>query len=159
MSEQLPPQPPRELPRGIKNKNPGNIRHSNAHWQGQSEEQTDSDFVTFDDPVYGIRAIMVLLGNYYRNDHIDTVRGAISRYAPANENDTEAYVNGVCQTSGFGPDEVIDPTQPTTANKIACGIVLHENGAPVAGYPQYWYNDETYQNAYALAFPDQGDSV
>ena len=40
------------IPRGIRNHNPGNIRHGDK-WQGLSAEQTDSSFCVFDAPEYG----------------------------------------------------------------------------------------------------------
>ena len=45
------------MTRGLRNNNPGNIRHGSSQWQGMSAEQPDNAFIKFDDPVYGIRAI------------------------------------------------------------------------------------------------------
>ena len=41
------------IPRGIRNNNPGNIRHGND-WQGISKEQPDPAFCTFVSPEYGL---------------------------------------------------------------------------------------------------------
>ena len=53
------------MARGIRNNNPGNIRHGGSKWQGMSETQTDDEYIQFDDPVYGIRALAKLLKNYH----------------------------------------------------------------------------------------------
>ena len=46
-----------ELPRGIRNHNPGNI-DKGADWEGLADDQSsDSRFCVFKDPVWGIRAM------------------------------------------------------------------------------------------------------
>ena len=45
-----------KLPRGIRNKNPGNIKLG-TDWDGLSAEQTDPTFCIFDEAVMGIRAL------------------------------------------------------------------------------------------------------
>lgn len=112
--------------RGIRNNNPGNIRHSSIHWQGKSSTQTDPAFVQFDSPEYGIRALARLLDTYSTHYGLNTVRGIIGRYAPSNENDTASYVNSVAGALGVSPDQRID----VQANKTALvqAIIKHENG-------------------------------
>ena len=39
------------LPRGIRNRNPGNIRRSRDRWKGLAPAQTDPAFFVFDAPV------------------------------------------------------------------------------------------------------------
>jgi len=112
--------------RGIRNNNPGNIRHSNIHWQGQSSQQTDAAFVQFDTPEYGIRALSKLLDTYSTKYNLNTVQGIIGRYAPASENDTSAYASAVARALGVSPDARID-VQERKADLIAA-IIKHENG-------------------------------
>ena len=52
-------------PRGIRNNNPGNIRHG-ANWQGLNPNgrNIDSAFCVFESPVFGIRALAKVLINY-----------------------------------------------------------------------------------------------
>ena len=56
-----------QLPRGIRNNNPGNIRHG-ANWLGLNPNgrNIDSAFCVFTAPVYGIRALAKVLVNYKR---------------------------------------------------------------------------------------------
>jgi hypothetical protein len=116
--------------RGERNCNPGNIvRDDKTHWQGMSVNQgSDPRFCVFVNPVYGIRALAKLLVNYYRDHQLDTVRKLIDRWAPPNENDTDAYVNAVAKQVGCDPDDVIEPTDPTVLQSLTAAIITHENG-------------------------------
>lgn len=128
-------------PRGIRNNNPGNIRHSASKWQGMAAQQTDPAFVQFIAPEYGIRALAKLLSNYYTRDGLNTVRKIISKYAPSNENDTEAYAQAVAGALGVTPDTVI--IVPRHINALVEAIIQHENG----------------QQPYALALINTGTSM
>lgn len=84
------------LPRGLRNNNPANIRKNYANnWKGMSELQSDISFVQFTSLEYGLRALMKLLINYQKNYLLYSVHDIISRYAPCNENDTSSYVQFV----------------------------------------------------------------
>lgn len=112
-------------PRGIRNNNPGNIRHSAAKWQGMAAQQTDGAFVQFIAPEYGIRALSKLLDNYAAQG-LTTVRKIINRYAPPSENVTSAYVAQVAQALGVQPDDYINVSTRKAA--LVAAIVAHENG-------------------------------
>lgn len=116
--------------RGERNNNPGNLRKSNATWEGMSNEQTDSAFVQFTTPDYGIRALGKLLQNYYKAGY-DTVRKIINRYAPSSENDTSSYVSHVSSLIGADPDQHIDLTDITTLQALVSAIITHENGRDI----------------------------
>lgn len=113
------------MTRGIRNNNPGNIRHGSSQWLGMSPTQTDTEFVQFDDPVYGIRALAKLLKNYQSRYRLNTVRALISRWAPPNENDTDSYVKHVARVAGVHPDSVISVTD--YIRPITEAIIKHEN--------------------------------
>lgn len=78
--------------RGLRNKNPFNIRISDNAWIGKKYPSSDSKFEQFFSLVYGIRAGLVLLKNYINNFHCNTARKIISRFAPAQENDLSSYL-------------------------------------------------------------------
>ncbi len=76
----------------------------------------------------GIKAIDDNLKAYGTKHKINTLRGVISRWAPASENDTDSYLNFVSQKTGIKPDEEIDLTNPTIRHIISGPIVLQEQG-------------------------------
>jgi len=130
------------MTRGIRNNNPGNIRHVlGVTWVGQSSEQTDTAFVQFKDPIYGIRAIARILRSYERQG-IYTLGDAIDRWAPPNENNSQAYVDDVCGQCNLSPD------QPVSLNDVLVplieAIIQHENG-------QQPYTEEQIRQGIALA--------
>jgi len=112
--------------RGIRNNNPGNIRHSGNRWQGMSAQQTDAAFVQFISPEYGIRALSKLLDTYSQTYGLNTVRGIIHKYAPPVENNSGAYVEAVSSALGVLPDTKID-VQARKADLVQA-IIKHENG-------------------------------
>jgi len=113
--------------RGIRNNNPGNIRHGDA-WQGLAEQQTDSSFCVFRSPEYGIRALAKVLLNYEKKYGLNTVRKIVSRYAPENENDTESYIKSVAGQLGVDTDEPITMRDKATLLVLVKAIIRHENG-------------------------------
>lgn len=112
------------LARGLRNNNPGNIRHG-ASWQGMAAEQLDADFVTFTAPEWGIRAIVRIL-HHYQALGITTVTAIISRWAPPNENNTPAYIKSICDYAALAPTDVVPDTALPAVIK---GIIIHENGS------------------------------
>lgn len=126
-------------PRGIRNNNPGNIRKSNNKWQGLAKEQPDSAFATFVDPSMGIRALAVTLTTYYDRYNLNTVRGIIGRWAPPNENDTNAYVNAVCKQTGFQRDQILDLHTYEHMCPLVEAIIRHESGKGPMDTPNTWY--------------------
>lgn len=79
--------------RGIRNNNPFNIRYvkSGNTWLGKKLPNTDGEFEQFTSIDYGIRAGIVLFRNYIRRHHLKNVRQFLFRFAPASENDMNAY--------------------------------------------------------------------
>ena len=115
------------VPRGIRLANPGNIRHGDS-WQGLSTDQPDTSFAKFSSPEYGIRAMAKILINYKKKYGVGTIREVISRWAPAVENDTDAYVDHVADQVGFGPDDKIDLESRLLLCRLIAAISRHENG-------------------------------
>lgn len=115
------------IARGIRNNNPGNIRHNqNIHWFGQSKEQTDPAFVQFDDPEHGIRAMVRVFRSYERLG-INTISDTIHRWAPPEENDTETYVDSVSKFCKVEPKEVV--MLDDIMENLVHAIIWHENGS------------------------------
>ena len=85
-----------KLPRGIRNKNPGNIKLG-TDWDGLAAEQTDPTFCIFDEAVMGIRALQRILLTYRFTHKKATIDEIIYRWAPPSENSTDKYVEFVCK--------------------------------------------------------------
>lgn len=93
----------KQLPRGIRNNNPLNIRIGNV-WLGEVKHPTDKSFEQFISMEYGIRAGFVILRRYIRRYGIDTIAEIVSRWAPSSENNTRAYIAAVANLTLLDPD-------------------------------------------------------
>ena len=118
-------------PRGIRNNNPGNIRHG-AKWQGLADVQLDKDFCTFKSAEYGIRAIARILRTYEDKYELNTIAGILNRYAPTIENDTSSYIKHVADELDITPNTKIVLTNDRLLSIIRA-IIKHENG--IQPYP------------------------
>lgn len=83
--------------RGLRNNNPLNIRKSTDKWLGLSPVQRDAGFFQFVELSYGYRAAGKLLRNYQKLHSLYNLKGLIERWAPAKENNTEAYIARVAR--------------------------------------------------------------
>ena len=118
------------MTRGERNNNPGNIRRlpKGERWIGELENEDDPAFCQFDSPEDGIRALAKTLLTYQRSHNLNTIRDIISRWAPASENDTDAYVYAVSQDCNVTPTQVLDLNDSATLALLCKAIIRHENG-------------------------------
>ena len=113
------------MPRGIRNHNPLNIRRSKDQWQGLRAVQTDAQFCQFETLEYGWRAAFKLLTRtYYHTYGLNTIRAIISRWAPANENNTRAYIANVSRLTGIDPDEPLGIPSMQSARWMMVGMAM-----------------------------------
>ena len=148
--------------RGLRNNNPLNIRRTATRWLGARIEQTDKSFVQFTSMAYGYRAAWKILQSYYerfcREGTSFTVRNIVSRWAPPNENDTEAYIINVLKLGSLGGKEKLLP--PSNASSygrlsrlvaamtcIECGIRMQQ------------VDTEAISQGYQLAFPGNKEKL
>ena len=149
-------------PRGIRNNNPLNIRHSADQWQGVRQEQTDKSFVQFKSMAYGYRAAWKTLQSYYnrfcQQSKPFTVRNIIHRWAPPNENDTQAYIRTVVQLSGIGEDEnLLPPKNVESFHRLSMlleAMTVMENGIRANNV-----DAEAIFQGYKLAFPGNAQEL
>lgn len=94
------------LPRGLRNNNPLNIRRG-ERWQGLVLPGTDPQFCQFKTMLLGVRAGFVLLRQYIKKYSCNTVRSIVSRWAPPCENDTQAYITNISRWVRIDPDMTI----------------------------------------------------
>lgn len=124
-------------PRGVRNRNPGNIRKGND-WQGLVLNGDDSAFDQFISPEMGFRALGRTLLAYQRKHGLKTVRAMITRWAPPNENQTDLYVRFVATSLGVAPDQEIELTRHNLF-LMAKAIARKENGRQPDGGD--WFTD------------------
>lgn len=123
--------------RGIRNNNPGNIDYDpKVQWRGQLGIEIippglseTPRFARFDSPENGIRAIGRTLIAYQDLHQCRSPRALIGRWAPPNENDTDAYAADVAAALGVDVDAPVDVHQPATLAVLARAIIRQENGA------------------------------
>jgi hypothetical protein len=94
------------MPLSLRNKNVGNLRVSTPPWNGTVGES--GGFAVFDEMENGVRALCKQLMTYQDRYGITTVRQAISRWAPSNENHTDSYIAFVCSVLDCQPDDEFD---------------------------------------------------
>lgn len=135
------------FPLGIRLSNPGNIKRTHIHWQGMTRLQDDKQFIRFNAPHYGIRALIRILINYKDLHDCDTVSMIMYRYAPPSENKTNSYIRDVSARSGYFPNEILDMYDIHVLVSLAQAIVIHENGLAPIPYPAAWYEEEVYYKA------------
>lgn len=136
-----------KTPRGIRNNNPGNL-DKGSPWQGLVANPDEPRFCTFKDPVWGIRALAVTLITYHDKrrakdgSSIDTIREVIERWAPPNENNTDAYINEVSKAVGVTADMIIDLHDYDILRPLVEAIIRHENGRGPLKTLNTWYAAE-----------------
>ena len=144
-------------PRGIRNNNPLNIRHSPSRWQGMAVEQTDPSFVQFRSMAYGYRAACKLLQSYWQRFRKEgkpfTVRTIISRWAPPEDNnDTESYIRSVLLIGGLGGQEILfPPDNPLGYGRLERLLIAMT--CVESGIGTNRVDKKSIQEGYRMAFP------
>lgn len=136
------------MPRGLRNNNVGNIRFSKANnWLGKIPLALNTDannsFEQFENVHFGIRAMMILIKNYYTKNGLTSVKQIISKYAPEFENNTKAYVDSVVAMVGQNDIPVL--TEHVIKN-LAKAIHYVENGKQFFNH----LNNEDFEIGYQL---------
>lgn len=116
--------------RGLRNNNPGNIRLGTVTYQGEVVPSKDKAFRQFRTMAYGYRAMFVLLHTYQRKHGLMTIEAMITRYAPAVENHTRAYIDAVAEWSGVPATCRVTSTNAEVMVPIVAAMSRVENGVP-----------------------------
>ena len=102
-----------------------------------AEVQTDRAFVQFKSLEWGWRAAFHLLTRtYYHKYRLDTIRDIITRWAPPNENNTQAYIENVSRLTGIDPDDPLGSPSDSPARWMMVGtaMAIQENGTSSLDY-------------------------
>ena len=132
----------KQIPRGIRNNNPLNIRIGNV-WLGEVAEPTDPHFEQFISMAYGVRAGFVLIRRYIKHYHRNTVRSIIQAWAPPSENNTETYIAKVSSLMGIADDTPIVYEDSPLVCRLVAAMIMWECGQPI--------DMKTIEKAYTMA--------
>lgn len=113
--------------RGLRNRNPGNIRRSKTRYMGEVPSN-DTAFKSFASMAWGYRAMFVVLHTYQHRYGLNTPEALLARYAPASENDTAAYIAAVARQSSTAPDQPLDTLHGDTMIPLVAAMSRVENG-------------------------------
>lgn len=103
------------LPRGIRNNNPLNLRTPNTGWWLGQVGIDSGNFAIFSDMSWGLRAYLVNFKSSVSRHNTKTLHDYIYRFAPPSENDTVAYLNKVASDTGLNPNEEMSTDQSTVS--------------------------------------------
>lgn len=136
-------------PLTIRANNPGALRPTKDVWIGQTGtiKGAIGSFVTFESPVYGVRAFFKNAKTQI-NRGTNTVSQFITRYAPQTENDTNFYINEVAKTLG-SKDTVLDFEDKAQMIALAKVIFAVESGRR-SGWEKT-FTDEIISKGYDMA--------
>lgn len=99
------------LPLGLRNNNPGNLRPGD-NWQGMIG--VNQNFLVFENILWGLRAMATDIRTKINNGY-NTIEKLLTRYAPPQENDTEAYISYVSRATGINRNTVLQVNVATLA--------------------------------------------
>lgn len=116
-------------PRGIRNNNPLNIRIGNT-WLGERPNPTDDAFEEFVSIEYGYRAAFCILRRYIRRYGKNTITAIVSTWAPANENNTQRYIDFVADKMQLSPADIIDYGDRERMTQLVAAMQQMECGVP-----------------------------
>lgn len=122
----------KNLPRGLRNSNPGNLRAKNErswrHWRGAVGTDA-TGYLVFGRDLDGLRAMVLNLRAYNTKYGIDTVDQVIRRWArDIPEPSKVIYVRTVSKKLGVLPKTKIDLQDPRLLVRLVRAIVYFENG-------------------------------
>lgn len=123
----------KQLPRGLRNNNPLNIRISGTPWQGKVSPNTDGAFEQFTSLELGVRAALVNIRTYIKRDRINTVQAIISRWAPSSDgNNVKAYIEVVCNRSGLTATERLQYNDKNKLCRLLWAMAFVECGRDIS---------------------------
>lgn len=117
------------IPRGLRNNNPLNIKRSPQVFQGENKYNTDPTFKKFINNVMGYRAAFCILRTYVQLRGCNTLTDIIERWCPDNEV-LGAYIAFVSEKSSISPDGKINLFDFQQMTNLVAAMSHFENGIP-----------------------------
>ena len=129
--------------------NPGNVgKHKRSEWWTGETLSPHERWAKFDTPQNGLNAAADAVRKVYVNDLAPsgkplTIRNYAYKYAPPEENDTEAYIANLSKYSGIGENDELLPDDVDRLSKLMKAKVRFESGVPHSE----WFTDDEYRTA------------
>ena len=137
--------------------NPGNVENTEK-WAGKTGETygDNNRFAVFDTPEMGLRALARDIRTKIKKGGKNgtTIKTIISKYAPANENDTNNYIKFVTdEVAALYPEDKVGKSKVTMKHlpAIVKAIVKMENQKYGEEFIERYTNDNTFSTALRLA--------
>ena len=126
--------------RGVRNRNPGNIRSSGVRYKGEVQPSRDSSFKEFESMAWGYRAMFMLLHTYQKRYGLTTITEMVSRWAPPTENHTKVYIDSVARSALIDASAEVSTLNPKHMIPIVAAMSRVENGvsASMCDVEQGW---------------------
>lgn len=115
--------------RSWRNNNPGNLKYGDFAKEAGAVGQDEKGFAIFPTFEEGQKAREKLLFEDERYKD-QTVRGAISKYAPSSENDTEKYIKEALKDTGVDENAKLSSFTPEQRKKFLENMQQHEGYIP-----------------------------
>lgn len=131
--------------------NPGNTgkhaRKDRQDWTGEIDSP-HARWAKYDTPQHGLLAAAVAVrkiadGTLKPAGKPFTIRNYAYKYAPPEENDTEAYIRNISRYSGLDPDAELDRFDEEAMARLLKAKVRFESGVPHSE----WFTDDEYREA------------
>lgn len=107
-------------PIGIRQNNPGNLRS----WGNTPRANGFAHFGTSQDGLSAMAGNLVK----YAERGLTSVRDIIAKWAPANENNTAAYIEAVTKRLGVGAGDSLNLKDPAVLARLMGAMITQENG-------------------------------
>lgn len=115
-------------PRGFRNRNPLNLIISDNAWLGKVQNNTDGHFEQFTSYYYGLRAAFINARTIIKRNAPCSVQKLISIWAPAFENNVQAYVSHVCKKGTLTAQETLNFKNMNQMCRLLWAMTEVENG-------------------------------
>jgi hypothetical protein len=115
---------------GVLGFNPGNLRPGQG-FEGESgtiSKGKSGTFASFASAESGLRALARDLLTKEYHDGLNTIAKIITKYAPASENNTPAYIADMSRQLGINPDTPLNLKDSPQLQAMMRGIIHHEQG-------------------------------
>lgn len=140
------------IPLGITLNNPFDLMYDRTiSWVGEIRPASGHGLLGFDTALHGLRAGMKDAHTKVYVDKLNTPVKFFYVFAPPNQNDTEGYIDDICEWLPIGRNDLIELDTVERLVRWAKCVNRQEVGFKDAATQTPWYTDETYQYAARLA--------